>query len=53
MKAEQEAHIDEELRLNAEEEDQALLKAEEQARISEELRLKAEDGGLCGAVVER
>ena len=54
MKAEEEAQIAEEFRLEAEgEEERAHLKVEEDTRLAKELRLKAEAGGFCGAGVER
>ena len=53
MKAEEEAHIADELRLKYEEEEQSHLKAEEEVCIDDELWLKAEDRGFCGVGVER
>ena len=52
MKAEEESHIAEELRLKDEKKEKARLKVDEEARIYEELRLKAEARGFCGVGVE-
>ena len=43
MRSEEEACIAEEMRLKAEEEEQARLKVEEEARLAEEFKLKAEE----------
>ena len=43
LKEEEEACIDEELKLNSEGEDQEHLKVEEEACLAEELRMKSEE----------